>query len=255
MAVDLHEIARRILADYDARTPGRLFTEPVEFTTEQAYALQAEVARLREERGEKVIGYKVGCTSRVIQTQLDIDEPIWARVFDTGCFQDGARLAFSHFANLAVEGELAVRLGQDVSASSVGVDQCRTAIASVFPVIELHHYVLRSAQPSLVELIAGGGMHAGFVLAEHEAELCDLNSLSVWIDDERVGLVSGAEVVELALGSVRWLAYRLAEKGLTLARGQFVLTGSLLPLYPLRPGSKVVAALSPLGRSSAVIVP
>jgi 2-keto-4-pentenoate hydratase len=257
MVVDFQKLARRMLADHEARTPGQLFAEPVDLTTEQAYALQAEVTRLREQRGEKVIGYKVGCTSPAVQQQLGIGEPIFARVFDTGCFLSGEQLSFSRFANLAVEGELAVRLRQDVSAPCLGVDECRAAIKSFFPVIELHHYVLRSAQPALAELIASGGMHAGFVLAEHEAEggLRDLESLSVWIDDERIGMVAGAEVTELAVRSVGWLADRLAEQGLSLARGQVVLTGSLLPLYTLKPGSRVVAALAPLGRSSAVIVP
>ncbi len=257
MLLDLQELARRMLADYDARTPGQLFGEPLDLSTVQAYALQAEIARLREQRGEKVIGYKVGCTSAAVQQQLEICEPIFARVFDTGCFPCGAKLSYQCYANLAVEGELAVRLGQDLSNSIVGPDECRAAIASVFPVIELHHYVLRSPQPSLVELIASGGMHAGFVLAEEEPEvgLPNLESLSVWIDDQRMGMVTGADVTGLAVRSVRWLADRLAEKGLTLARGQVVLTGSLLPLYVLRPGSRVVAAVAPVGRSSAVIGP
>ncbi len=164
MAVDLQELAQRMLADYDARTPGRLFAEPIDLTTVQAYALQAEIARLRKERGERVIGYKVGCTSPAVQQQLGIGEPIFARIFDTSCFPCGAKLSYRCYANLAVEGELAVRLGQAVSAPSVALDECRAAIRAVFPVIELHHYVLRSPQPALAELIANGGMHAGFVL-------------------------------------------------------------------------------------------
>ena len=257
MAQDLHELARRMLAESDAKAPNQVFAEPVDFTPEQAYALQAEVARLRERRGERVIGYKVGCTSPAVQQQLGIGAPIFARVFDTGRFPSGQPLSFSGFANLAAEGELAVRLGRDVSAASAGGDECRAAVASAFPVIELHHFVLRSPRPSLAELIASGGMHAGFVLAEHEADgsLRELESLSVWIDDERVGQVSGADVTELAVRSLGWLADRLAEEGLTLARGQVVLTGSLLPLYTLRPGSRVVAGLSPSGRSTAAIVP
>jgi 2-keto-4-pentenoate hydratase len=257
MILDLQELARRMLADYDARTPGQLFADPLDLTTVQAYALQAEIVRLREQRGEKVIGYKVGCTSLAVQQQLGIGEPIFARIFETGCFPCGATLSYRCYANLAVEGELAVRLGQDLSTPIVGADECRAAIASVFPVIELHHYVLRSARPSVAELIASGGMHAGFVLAEEEPEvgLPNLESLSVWIDDQRMGMVAGADITGLAVRSVRWLADRLAERGLTLARGQVILTGSLLPLYPLRPGSRVVAAIAPFGRSSAVIVP
>jgi 2-keto-4-pentenoate hydratase len=244
-----------MLADYDARRPGRLFTERLALTALQAYDLQEEIARLREERGETVIGYKVGCTSPAVQQQLGIDEPIFARVFDTGRFPSGATLSFSRFANLAVEGELAVRLGRDVSPAGLGSDECRAAIASAFPVIELHHYVLHSRRPSLAELIASGGMHAGFVLAEERPRdgLADLESLSVWID-QPMGLVAGADVTGLAVRSVRWLAERLAERGLTLAGGQVVLTGSLLPLYTVKPGNRVVAAVAPVGRSSAVIV-
>src|SRR5262249_31539831 len=160
-----------------------------------------------------------------------------------GCFPCDAMLSHREYANLAVEGELAVRLGQAVSAPSVGGDECRAAVASAFPVIELHHYVLRSPRPSVAELIASGGMHGGFVLAEEEAEvgLPDLESFSVRIDDQRMGLVAGADVTGLAVRSMRWLADRLAESGLTLTKGQVILTGSLLPLYALRPGSRVVA--------------
>ena len=133
MIVDLQELAKRMLADYDARTPGQLFGEPLDLTTVQAYGLQAEIARLREQRGEKVIGYKVGCTSPAVQQQLGIGEAIFARIFDTGCFPCGAKLSYRCYANLAVEGELAVRLGQAVSAPSVGVDECRAAITSCWP--------------------------------------------------------------------------------------------------------------------------
>ena len=121
-----------------------------------------------------------------IAHDLGIDQPIFARVFATGCFPCGAKLSYRRYANLAVEGELAVQLGQDLSTPRIGADECRAAIASAFPVIELHHYVLRSARPSVAELIAGGGMHAGFVLAEEEPEvgLPDPESLSVWIDNQ-----------------------------------------------------------------------
>lgn len=251
------ELARRMLADYDAKTPGRLFREPSDLSKAQAYALQAEIARLRERRGERVVGYKVGCTSPAVRRQLGIGEPIFARVFDTGCFPCGARLSYRQYANLAVEGELAVRLGQAVSPSSLGADECRAAIASAFPVIELHHYVLHSQVPSLAELVAGGGMHAGFVLPEDEREsgLVELESLSVTIDDQRMGMAAGADVAELAIRSLCWLAGRLAESGLALASGQVVLTGSLLPLYAVKPGDKVVVDSPPLGRGSAVIAP
>ena len=73
----LQERARRMLAHYDVRTPGQHFAEPLKLRTDQAYALQTEIARLRIDRGERVIGYKVGCTSRPIQVQLGVKEQIF----------------------------------------------------------------------------------------------------------------------------------------------------------------------------------
>jgi 2-keto-4-pentenoate hydratase len=257
MVDDLKQLARRMLADYDARTPGQIFAQPLDLTIFEAYALQAEIVRLREQRGEKVIGYKVGCTSAAMQQQLGLGEPIFAAIFDTGCFPDGAELSYRCFANLAVEGELAVRMGRDLPAPPVGVHDCRAAIASVFPVIELHHYVLHSLQPSLAELVASGGMHAGFVSAEVErdAGLGELESLSLWLDDQRMGTVAAGDLTGMVLQSLSWLVSKLADAGLALARGQIVLTGSLLNLYPVGPGRKVIADVPPIGRSSAVIVP
>jgi 2-keto-4-pentenoate hydratase len=256
MVVDLQELAQRMLADYDARTPGQVFRGPLKLTTVEAYALQAEIARLREQRGENVIGYKIGCTSPTIQQQLGIDEPICARLFDSGCHPCGARLFHGNYANLAIEGELAVRLGRDLPAAPRSIEECQAAIAAVFPVIELHHYVLHSTPPSVVELIANGGMHAGFVVAAEEASphnLSNLERLSVWIDGECLGRASGADHLNVAIRSLNWLATRLAEHELPFVAGQVILTGSILKLYPVNPGSRIMVDAPALGASYATI--
>ena len=89
MALDLDALARRMLADFDARTPGESSAGPIELTTDQAYALQTAVARLRADRGEKIIGYKVGCISTAIQAQLGVDGPIFGRLFETDDWPSG----------------------------------------------------------------------------------------------------------------------------------------------------------------------
>lgn len=247
--------ADRLLADYDSLRPWRSFVPHDDLTTAQAYAIQNEVARLREERGERVIGYKVGCTSRSIQEQLGIREPIFGRVFDSGCFLAGGRLAHARFASLAVEGELAIRLAHDLPYGPLSDDESLDAVASVFPVIELHHYVLPAR--ALAGLIASGGMHAGFVLPEQETEstgaLPVVEELEVAVDDLRAGLTGAPWTMGGPAATLRWLSARLAEWGLSLRRGQIVLTGSALPLYTVGPGSRVVASAPPLGPSTVMI--
>jgi 2-keto-4-pentenoate hydratase len=258
MVVELQELAVRMLADYDAKTPGNLFAAPVDFTTEQAYALQGEVARLREQRGEKCIGYKVGCTSKPIHAQLGVKEPIFGRLFNTDCFRSGASLSYSRFANLALEGELAVRLGKDLSGSAASEEVCREAIDAVFPVIELHHFVLHEGLSRIPQLIASSGMHAGFVLAETETLSSGLmnfaRGLTVRINEVVVGTVVDSASLTCPIESLRWLASCVAEFGLQLCKGQVILTGSPLPLYPISPGSRIVVEAPPLGVSCVEIV-
>jgi 2-keto-4-pentenoate hydratase len=73
--------------------------------------------------------------------------------------------------------------------------------------------------------------------------------LDVTIDDRLVGSTSEPWTMGGPVATLRWLAARLAGSGLTLRRGQVILTGSPLPLFPAGPGSRVVADAGPLGTS------
>lgn len=238
-------------------TPWRSFVPPDELTLEQSYALQGEVARLRAERGERVIGYKVGCTSRAIQDQLGIREPIFGRLFDSGCFPAACRLGHARFANLAIEGELAIRLSQDLPCGPLSDEEAVGAIESVFPVIELHHYALPAISRPVVALIASGGMHAGFVRAAGETACSGrvpaVEELDVTINDRLAGTTREPWTMGGPAATLRWLTVRLADWGLQLSPGQVILSGSPLPLFPVEPGSRVVALARPLGMSSIEI--
>ena len=99
MMLDISHLAARQLRDYDARTPGTVFAEQLSLGEEQAYAIQSEVCRLREQRGELVVGYKIGCTSPGIQQQLGIDHPVFGRLFDSERWPSGMSLPSRRAAN------------------------------------------------------------------------------------------------------------------------------------------------------------
>jgi 2-keto-4-pentenoate hydratase len=236
-----------MLADYDARTPGRRACEPPTLGVSEAYAVQSEIARLREQRGETIIGYKVGCTSRLIQAQLGVSEPIFGRLFAEECHSNGKRLSAACFANLAVEGELAVQLRAELSGPSVTGEDCRASIASTFGVIELHHYILPTAWPRIHWLIASGGLHAGFVRPMASTSANEIvRSLTVLVNDHVAGEARDAEALVSPVRSLSWLAGRLADVGLRLHPGQVILTGSPLPLFPIDAGSRVIVEAPPL---------
>lgn len=248
----IEQAAEQILADYDVGRANRIFAERGAgwLTVEDAYAMQKAVAGLRERRGERRAGYKIGCVSAAVQKQFGLQEPVRAFVWESEMIASGSRLSTGasspegkRFVNLAIEGEIAIRLARDVSPALRG-DQWLAAVDGWFPVIELHNYVFRSAPPTSQELVAGNAMHAGFVCAAGVArsfeELADETEITVTIDGKlaesrRVGEVPGGP-----LGSVRWIATSLARSGEMLKAGEIVLTGSPGKLIPVTAPAEIV---------------
>jgi 2-keto-4-pentenoate hydratase len=250
MGLSVHGLATRQLADYRACTPGSFFGEEdrPRLTLDDAYAVQAEVARLRVTEGESVAGYKVGATGPGTRRQFGMDGPVRGFVYDTELHPSGATLSHASYANLAIEGELAVRLGDDAE------------IVRIFPLIELHNYVLRSETPTLQELVTNSGLHAGVVLPDTDGtewsgeEPLD-GLLRVEINGKTVKEGSMSGVPGGPAGSVGWLRRNLRAYGLDLRPGQLVLTGTPLGLYPVRPGDSVRVTAERLGTVEATVAP
>jgi 2-keto-4-pentenoate hydratase len=99
-------------------------------------------------------------------------------------------------------------------------------------------------------------MHAGFVLAErsHIGPLVNPQNLAILFNGVKVGVSDKPWTMSDPVASVRWLADGLGERGLGLSCSQVTLTGSTLPLYPVGPGGRVVAA-PPLGRCCVTVDP
>lgn len=251
--MDLSALAARQLDDYDRHHPGTVFAEAdFGLTTEQAYALQFEVARLREERGECLAGYKVGCVSATMQSQLGLDRPVFGHVWAGEVHASGVVLDSSEFDGLAIEGELAVRLADDVP-SAEWLQRNVDVLAAAFVVIELHHYVSRGGPgQAAAELIANNAIHAGVVLPIRETPLRHpghlLNaSLRVLCNGEPLGEATGRELPGGPFASIVRLVEHLAQHGRILQRGQLVLTGSPLPLWRVAEGDHVEARCEELG--------
>jgi 2-keto-4-pentenoate hydratase len=241
MILDIAELAAGQLRDYDARTPGTMFAEEISLSEEQAYVIQSEVCRLREQRGETTVGYKIGCTSPVIQQQLGIDHPIFGRLFSTERHGSGAELSTNQFAGLAVEGELAVRLSEDVRSDCGDRDRFLSCVSSVFPVIELHNHVLRAAHRAASELIANNALHAGFVVPNVDLSLpsSDELSLRITLNGDLAAEVTYIRWQDAVVQAIADLSSLVASHGLSLRADHLVLTGSLAELIPIAVGTRV----------------
>ena len=258
-ASDIAKISCRQLADYDAHRPGRIFGDPsFRLPLDEAYAIQIQTAALRVARGEAIGGYKIGCVSKAVQRQLNVDQPVFGHLFATEFYRSGVALDPAAFEFLAIEGELAVRVAEDIPNAAWLLADPTRLIASVFAVIELHNNVFRAATRTAQELIANNTMYAGVILPPIEPPLRDAfelvsNPISVFRNGELLGISTGGSIPGGPLASVLSIIRHLGSFGGTLRKGQILLTGSPLPLFPVEPGDHILVHSPRLGQVSVSI--
>lgn len=223
-------------------------------TFDEAYAVQERVIASRIADGETHVGYKVGCTSRAIQSQFGLDEPISGHLMAPHIHSDRSNLDISSYVDCAVEPEFVLHIGSDIDPelNEAGI---RSAIAGVSAGIEVHNYRFFLGEPSSQELIASNGIHAALVVAPEMIPMTDvdldLEGVGLFLNGNLAGSGIGAEIMGGPLKSLTWLVRHLAGRGQSLRAGQMVIPGSAVPLFRVNKGDAVEARFTRLGRCSA----
>lgn len=242
--MNLDDVAAQQLRDYDSKEIGTIFND-AQFTLAQAYAIQSKVSTLREQRGEPVIGYKVGCVSPALRASMGISHPVFGRLFETELWQSGVQLNPDQFAKPAIEGELAVRLNRVLRINDQNLS---TAIDSAYVVIEMHNKVFRGA-PGAPELVANNAIHAGVIQTRKKAsKVAEVpGPLSVIINQTKVASVEGADLRSTIFNSLHWLTEALHQQGYTLMAGQTVLCGTISGMHAVDVGAHVQVTTEDFG--------
>lgn len=218
-----------------------------------AYQVQAALHERLEPTLGRRVGYKIGCTTPVMQAYLGIPSPCSAGVFAGGVHGSGVALRFDDFRHVGVECEIAVRLGRDLPAGSAPftADSVRDAVAAYMAAIEIvddRYADWRSTDTPT--LIADDFFAAGCVLGEPVADPGDASALvgTTTINGVEVGRGKGADVMGHPLNALAWIASSLAARGTHLREGEIVLLGSLVETKWLARGDHVAIAIDGLGK-------
>ena len=248
--------AEQQLQDYQNRSPGSLFADGLSLTVEEGYQLQDAVSQLRLKQGDRLVGYKVGCTSTKIRAQLGITHCVSGRLYESEKHASGVQLSLSDFSNLAIEGELAVILDRTPNQSDFDETGIPACVSCIMPVIELHNHVMHASPPSAGELIASNAIHAGFVMGDSIERMPDmeLTGLSILVDGHPLESCQGNQLIQTIQSSLQWLQESLRETGTQLRRGQIILTGSIPPLIPVKKECEVTIEVPTVGNSKATFV-
>jgi 2-oxo-3-hexenedioate decarboxylase/2-keto-4-pentenoate hydratase len=245
--------ARRDLAPLRALDP-----EVAPRDETEGYRIQEAVHAVLATQLGPLVGYKIGCTSAVMQRYLGIPHPCGGGVFSRGVHTSGVSLRHGDYVRVGVECEIAVRLARDLmpTGSTVTADTVADAIDAYHPAIEIvddRYTDWRTlGAPTLVadDFFAAGCVLGKPVSRAAAPDLLDVIGIA-FINGVEVGRGSGADVLGHPHSALAWLANHLAAQRKNLRAGQIVLTGSLVQTVWLNGGDKVVMEMSGLGSVAA----
>ncbi len=214
-------------------TPG---TQLDSLSIEEAYRVQQMVIDARINKGEEIIGYKIGCTSKAIRQQFGLSEPICGYLMSPHIYHGNTELIWKNYTHCAVEPELVLKISKDIKHEVHDTAILTDAIEFVSPGIEVHNYNFWFGKPSIQELIASNGIHACLVVGENKVKPdsfdWNMEGVGIFVNDDLAASGICAETLGSPLKSLQWLVNHLLQRGEYLKAGQLVIPGSAVKLVP-----------------------
>ncbi len=214
----------------------------------EAYEIQARSIARRIERGEKLVGIKMGFTSRAKMEQMGVDDLIWGRLTDAMLLPEGGQLDFDDYVHPRVEPEIAFRLARPLRGQ-VTLAEAMAAVESVAPALEIIDSRYENFRFSLEDVVADNSSSSGFVIGNwHSPELAlDNLGINLAFDGETVQAGSSAAILGDPRRSLVEAARLADEAGMALEAGWIVLAGAATAAEALKPGAHIRADVQHLG--------
>jgi len=221
----------------------------------QAYQVSEINTKARlAEPGRRVVGLKVGLTSKAVQQQLGVDQPDFGVLLDDMEHLDGDTIPMARLIQPKVEAEVALVVGADLAGESLSWSEFLRGLAYALPALEIVDSVIQDWKITLVDTVADNASSALYVLGNQPVDVgrLDLGALGMQmgINGQTVSVGTGAACLGHPLRAAYWLARTMAERGQSLKAGQVILSGALGPMVPLQAGDAVHASMGALGSVS-----
>ena len=231
---------------------------------DDAYAVQTAWVQRKIEDGRKVIGYKIGLTSRAMQRVMKIDTPDYGVLLDDMAFEDGSDIVTADFLDPQIEVELAFVLKKTLSGENVTVEEVMDATDYVTPAFEL--IAARSVRADsetgytrkVFDTIADNAANAGIITGGRRVDPKEVDLRWCGAIVESNGVIEQTGLAAAVLGhpakGICWIAKRFAPHGISLEPGQVLLSGSFTAPIKVKAGDKVTADYGELGKISVNFV-
>lgn len=229
-------------------------------TMDDAYAVQGAWVKKKIAAGRRVIGWKIGLTSKAMQNALNIDTPDSGVLFDNMSFDDPSTIPENRFIQPRIEAEIAFVMKAPLRGPGVTAFDVLIATDYVTPALEILDTRILRVDPeskksrTIVDTISDNAANAGIVVGGRamRPDGVDLRWIGAIVsrnaEVEETGL--GAGVLNNPVRGIVWLANRLAAYGNGIEAGQIVLAGSFIRPIEARHGDTIHADFGPFGTIS-----
>ena len=233
-----------------------LTTRYAGMTIEDAYRVAMEFLNARLKGGERVIGKKIGVTSKPVQRMLDVYRPDFGYITDAMIVPAGEAVAISRLLiQPRAEAEIAFVMRSDLMGPGITTAQVLTAVDFALPCFEIVDSRIRDWKIRIEDTVADNASCGLVVLGTQAVDPRSIDLAAVGCVVEKNGEVISTGAGAAALGSpinaLAWLANTLGAFGTPLRAGEIVLSGSLVPLEPVKPGDVMHTGIDRIGTLSA----
>lgn len=216
-----------------------------------AYRIQDETLRRRLGRGERLVGVKLGLTSRAKQQRMNVDSPLVAWLTDAMILPGGDPVPQQRLIHPRLEPEIVFVMKHRLAGPGVTAAQALAAVATVYAGAEVIDSRYRNFRFTLVDVVADNASSGAFVIGPiaRRPEDIDLamEAVLVEVDGKVVDSATGAAVQNHPAEALALAANDLGSRGHALEPGQIVLTGGMTDAVPAGPGTRIAFHFTTLG--------
>jgi 2-oxopent-4-enoate/cis-2-oxohex-4-enoate hydratase len=229
-----------------------------ELTIEDAYAIQQRMLSHRLAAGEKVVGKKIGVTSKAVMDMLKVYQPDFGWLTDGMVYNEGQAIPAASLIQPKAEGEIAFLLKKTLKGPGVSAADVMAATEGVMACFEIVDSRIRDWKIKIQDTVADNASCGVFVLGDRlvDPKEVDLGTCGMVLEKngEIVATGAGAAALGHPANAVAWLANTLGRLGIALEAGEVVLSGSLAAMVPVKAGDNLRVTIGGIGACSVRFV-